>query len=139
MKRIIAITTVVLGAMVVASTTALAALADVQASGSQSHTAAVMPTGNLPSAVVTADEVTLSWSASTLIPGPTAVEGYRVFRQQETVVVPASGSCAGTVAALTCTDQGLAPGNYEYTVLPVYKSWTGVKSPATPVIVGSAP
>ena len=77
-----------------------------------------------------AGTVVLSWNAVTP-PGLGAVS-YYVSRGGGN----AGGNCptsAAPTGVLTCTDSGLAPGTYSYTVTAVWHSWSATSSPATPV------
>jgi alpha-tubulin suppressor-like RCC1 family protein len=77
-----------------------------------------------------AGTVALSWNAVTP-PGPGAVS-YYVSRGGGN----AGGDCptaAAPTGVLSCTDSGLAPGSYSYTVTAVWHSWSATSSPATSV------
>jgi hypothetical protein len=88
-----------------------------------------MPSGNAPSGSVSNRTVTVSWTAVTM-PGGTPVDGYKVFRYNAGgTAFPVTGGCTGTVAGLTCTETAMAPGDWRYTVAPVYKLWQGAQGP----------
>jgi hypothetical protein len=97
-------------------------------SGAPFAKAVSMPTGATPTASVSNRSVTVSWSASTM-PGGGAVSGYLVQRYDTNGNVQAIGSaCAGTIAALTCTETSVPGGTWRYTVTPVKDNWVGAES-----------
>jgi hypothetical protein len=96
-----------------------------------------MPAGNRPTVSVTGRNVTVSWTAASFAGGP-AVSGYRVTRYSGGTGSTPGASCNGTIAALTCTENGVAPGTYTYTDAPRQGLWNGAESPnSTSVVVGS--
>jgi hypothetical protein len=98
-------------------------------SGSGAAGAKSMPGGNTPTATLVVTSVTVSWSASAFGGGPD-VEGYIVKRYSGLgggAQTP-GGSCVGTVTGQSCTDSGIAPGTWTYTVTPVQGSWSGAES-----------
>lgn len=91
-------------------------------------TLAAAPTA-LAASAVTANALTLSWSAPAAGSGCT-ISGYRVFQAGAQVAAP-----AGTSAALT----GLAPGTrYSFTVAAVNAAGVGPRSAALAVTTGPA-
>jgi hypothetical protein len=77
--------------------------------------------------------VVLSWGAVTA-PGPGPVT-YSVSRDGK----DASGDCAPTLTATTCTDSGLEPGTYTYVVTAKWRSWSAIGSAkAATIAVGPA-
>lgn len=102
-------------------------------SGSGYSAAERMPIGGTPTASASGSEVTVGWPASTL-PGGGAVGGYVVRRYNLSGEQQAVGAgCAGTVTALSCSEQGVLAGKWRYTVTPVLQVWRGTES------AGSAP
>jgi hypothetical protein len=98
-------------------------------SGAGAAGAKSMPGGNTPTATLVLTAVNVTWSASAFGGGPD-VEGYLVKRYSALgggAQTP-GGSCAGTVTATSCSDSGIAPGSYTYTVTPVQGSWSGAES-----------
>jgi len=98
-------------------------------SGSGAAGAKSMPGGNTPTATLVLATVNVSWSASSFGGGPN-VEGYIVKRYSGLgggAQTP-GGSCAGTVSGTSCSDSGIAPGTWTYTVTPVQGSWSGAES-----------
>jgi hypothetical protein len=98
-------------------------------SGAGAAGAKSMPGGNTPTATLVVTSVTVSWSASSFGGGPD-VEGYLVKRYSALgggAETP-GGSCAGTVSATSCSDSGVSPGTWTYTVTPVQGSWQGAES-----------
>jgi hypothetical protein len=97
--------------------------------GSGAPGAKNMPGGNTPTATLALTSVTVSWSASAFGGGPN-VEGYVVKRYSGLgggAQAP-GGSCAGTVSGTNCSDSGISPGGWTYTVTPVQGSWHGSES-----------
>lgn len=110
-----------------------------------------------PGAAPTATEggegdVTVSWEAATLS-NAVAVDGYLIQRYDAATAAAATigPACAGTIAALTCTEAEVPEGEWEYTVTPVFgANWRGEESaksggvatalaatPASRVVLGS--
>jgi hypothetical protein len=78
-------------------------------------TTPVITTATAPAAGGT---VSLAWSAATA-PEVDAVK-YFVTRDGE----DAGGTCAAPITAVSCSDSGLEPGKYTYTVKAVWRSWS---------------
>jgi|HubBroStandDraft_1064217.scaffolds.fasta_scaffold537411_2 hypothetical protein len=103
--------------------------------GSGAGAATTMPTGTAPTGSASSTSVTISWSVAHMANG-TAVAGYKISRYnssgtQQTV----NTACSGVITTTTCTEQGLAPGTWYYTVTPVERNWTGGQSPESGGIV----
>jgi hypothetical protein len=98
--------------------------------------------GNTPTlGGIDGENVTLNWAQSTIVHDGQAATGYTITRYNAATggtATAATGGCAGTVAALTCTEQNVTPGNWWYTVTPLYHAWTGTDSGRLAVTV-SAP
>jgi hypothetical protein len=64
------------------------------------------------------------------LPNTTPVAGYTVRRFNSATGVPQTvlASCTGTIATLTCTEFGVAPGTWKYAVTPKQALWTGPES-----------
>ncbi|MGH2594788.1 MAG: hypothetical protein ACRDH7_02355 [Actinomycetota bacterium] len=99
-----------------------------------------IPQGNTPSGAVNGRDVAVSW-AVTRFPNNTPVAGYTVQRfdastgTSQTVLA----SCTGTIAALTCTEFGVAPGTWKYAVTPKQGLWTGAQSVKSPTVTVGSP
>ena len=98
--------------------------------------------GSTPTAFQTVDHrVSLRWGPSTLSNG-LAVDGYEVTRFNATTGNEAATGpgCAGTVAALACTETSVSDGEWQYTVRPVIAdNWRGQESLVSGSVgVGSA-
>ena len=66
--------------------------------------------------------VAVSWVAGE---GGVAAQGYYVTRTDGAVNAPACGSSpTSLISTLSCTDLEVATGNYRYTVVAVFRSWT---------------
>gem|GEM_PF-1311695 len=86
--------------------------------------------GAKPTTSVSGASVTVTWAASTTAAGR-SVTGYSIVRYPSATggtAVAASGTCAGTVAGLSCVDSGVATGNWYYTVTPKLSQWQGTES-----------
>ncbi len=88
-----------------------------------------VPQGNTPTTSVNGRDVTVSWPVSRFL-NTTPVAGYTVRRFNSSTGVPQTvlASCTGTIAALTCTEFGVAPGTWKYAVTPKQALWTGPES-----------
>jgi hypothetical protein len=98
-----------------------------------------IPQGNTPSGVVGGRNVAVSW-AVTRFPDNTPVAGYTVRRFDASTGLSQTvlASCTGTIVALTCTEFGVAPGSWRYSVSPGQGLWTGAQSvQSASVTVGS--
>jgi hypothetical protein len=94
-----------------------------------------MPAGNVPSGTVAGNNVTLTWTASTFAGGG-AVPGYVIRRFNSVTQVEAAvlADCVGTVAATTCTENGVPVGSWVYTVTPAAGTWRGAQSGQSAVV-----
>src|SRR2546427_10548230 len=88
-----------------------------------------MPGGNTPTASVSGTAVTVGWAESDFANG-TAVHGYRIQRYEQggTTAITPGAACSGTITALTCTENAVAAGTWQYTVTPVHGNWIGAES-----------
>jgi endonuclease YncB( thermonuclease family) len=99
-----------------------------------------VPQASAPSGVVNGRDVAVSWPV-TRLPDNTPVSSYTVRRfdagsgTSQTV----AASCAGTIAALTCTEFGVAPGSWKYAVVPVQGQWLGPQSPNGATVTVASP
>jgi hypothetical protein len=96
-------------------------------SGSAFAGAKTMPAGNAPTASVSGRDVSVSWSPSS---GGVPVDGY-IVKRYDTGNNPQSvgADCSGTVSGTSCTERGVAPGDWKYTVTPTRANWRGAESP----------
>ena len=110
-----------------------------QGGGDGGGTADVMPRGLAPTGSAGTTTVSLSWSGVMLVHSHAAVAGYlvRKYDAATNALLTAGGTCSGTVAATSCTDSGVRPGTYYFTVVPVLASWSGPESPHSAVIAVS--
>lgn len=94
--------------------------------------------GNQPTVTASGSTATVSWTVSTLTSGE-AVTGYDVARfdvggASQTV----NAGCAGTINAVTCTENDVPDGTWQYTVTPRIGLWLGTESPkSTQATVGT--
>ena len=89
-----------------------------------------LPQGAKPATSVAGTTVTVSWAASTTTAGR-PVTGYSIARYGSATGgtrVAATGSCQGTIAALSCAEANLPAGTWYYTVTPLLSLWQGVES-----------
>jgi hypothetical protein len=113
--------------------------------GSAGGTAATTVEPGTPPTSVTAApgrSVTITWSAVTLADGH-PVDGYRITRYEAgppyAPQVTLAG-CSGVVAALSCTENAVPFGSWQYTITPVIgENWRGAESAKSgTVTVGAA-
>ncbi|MCP9001768.1 hypothetical protein NFC73_18850 [Pseudarthrobacter sp. RMG13] len=93
-----------------------------------------------PTASASADAASVSWAQSTTAAGR-PVSGYTVARYSSTTggtKVAAGGGCAGTVAALGCSEAALPAGTWYYTVTPVLAAWAGPESARSGGVAGDS-
>jgi hypothetical protein len=82
--------------------------------------------GNVPSVSVSGRNATVSWTATG---GPVPVTGYVIRRFEAGGTEDSVGaSCSGVVTGLSCTESGVPPGNWRYTVTPARQNWRGAQS-----------
>jgi hypothetical protein len=107
------------------------------ATGNGAATAAGLGQGATPTAEATdAATVVVRWTAGALSSGAPA-DAYLVRRYDaETGLEATIGTtCAGRIAALTCTESNLPPGNWKYTVTPLFAAnWSGPESAKSAVV-----
>ena len=86
-------------------------------------------TGNVPTIVVAARKVTVTWTASTFATGGN-VAAYSVRRYSAvTGALQAIGAaCASLVTGLTCTENNTPTGVWQYTATPAAGNWRGAES-----------
>jgi hypothetical protein len=119
-------------------------------SGSGSGLAATMPTANQPSASVSGQSVTVTWTQSSFQGSPLGSYvggGYTLTRyaQGSTSGVTPNADCATTIsgatAALECVEGDVPFGNWQYTATPVLGTFTGGEGPksTTVSVVPAAP
>jgi hypothetical protein len=100
----------------------------VQTTGTGSAKAKTMSGGNTPTASVTGNDVTLTWTASTFPEGgsiPTyIVKRYNLLGAAQTVLA----DCAATVNGTTCTENDVPIGTWKYSVTPALGLWRGSES-----------
>jgi hypothetical protein len=109
-------------------------------SGSGAARADVAPSGGAPSVSVSGRNVTVSWAAALFGDG-TPVDGYTVARYEAGTGTPDTvlTDCDGTIAALTCTEGAVPPGDWRYRITPEHELWTGGEGPNSPIATVGAP
>ena len=100
------------------------------ASGAGTVDADTLPEGDIPFALVSGRDVTVSWDQATLTSG-TPVQGYRLQRYPATGTTPATmtSTCTGMITALSCVETNVPPGIWRYTITPLQAGWNGLESP----------
>jgi hypothetical protein len=99
-----------------------------------------VPSGNTPTTSVNGRDVTVSWAVARF-PNTTPVAGYTLRRFNSSTGVPQTvlASCTGTIATLTCTEFGVAPGTWKYAVTPKQALWTGPESAQSATVTVGTP
>jgi hypothetical protein len=93
--------------------------------------------GNAPAASATGRNVELSWEA---IGGPVPATGYVVHRYDAGGAAhPVGAGCSGVLSGLGCTEDGVAAGQWHYTVAPARAGWRGGESPRSAAVAVAAP
>ena len=105
-------------------------------SGPGAAKAKTLGAGNVPTLSKSGHKVTVTWTATSYTNGGTAA-GYLIRRYDAgTGVLQTIGAnCAGTIAALTCTENGVPSGSWRYTVTPATSNWRGPESAKSGAIV----
>jgi hypothetical protein len=96
--------------------------------GGAAARAAAVGRGSTPLAVAVLTTVSVSWAQTTVAGVPVqgyVIRRYNAFTGAATAV---GGTCAGLVAGTSCTETGVAPGTWRYSVTPVVQSWSGAES-----------
>ncbi|MFF2844670.1 hypothetical protein [Paenarthrobacter sp. NPDC057981] len=86
--------------------------------------------GAKPTTIVTGTTVTVNWAASTTAAGK-SVTGYSIGRYSSLsggTRVAATGTCQGTISALSCTESNVPAGTWYYAVTPMLALWQGAES-----------
>jgi hypothetical protein len=100
-------------------------------------------TGNQPSLTsLSAQNVTIHWSAATTASTGGAVSGYTINRYNAAtggIGTAATSGCSGTVTGTSCTESSVAPGTWYYAVTPVLDNWLGIESARSAAIVVVGP
>ena len=101
--------------------------------------AITMPSGNTPTTSVGNRNVQVSWPAVSM-PGGGLADGYRVKRFNTSGVEQTIGAnCSAVIGTLTCTEQGVAPGTWRYSVAPRLGAWQGAFGPMSANTTVAAP
>ena len=100
-------------------------------SGTAGTRATTMGAGNTPTATAPtlSTNVTVSWTRTSYANGA-LVQGY-IVRRYNAVTGAAAGvgaSCSGVVTGTSCTESGVTPGSWKYTVTPADGAWRGTES-----------
>lgn len=105
-------------------------------SGSAAAMAKTLGSGNVPTGSVSGHKVTVSWTASSYTNGG-APAGYVIRRYNAStgVVQTIGANCSGTIAGLTCTENGVPAGSWKYTVQPATANWRGPESAKSTTVV----
>ena len=105
------------------------------ASGAGAAMAKTLGAGNRPSGSVSGHKVAVTWTATSYTNGGTAA-GYIVRRYNATtgVLQTIGSNCTGTITALTCTENSVPAGSWQYTVTPATANWRGPESPKSATV-----
>lgn len=105
-----------------------------QGSGPGAAKAKTLGSGNVPTATKSGHKVTVTWTATSYTNGGTAA-GYIIRRYNTSGVLQTIGAnCTGTIAALTCTENSVPSGSWQYTVTPATSNWRGPESAKSAVV-----
>jgi hypothetical protein len=98
-------------------------------SGSAKARAKALGAGNVPTGSVSGHKVTVSWAASSYTNGGSPA-GYLINRYNAStgVLQTIGANCSGTIAVLTCTENGVPAGSWKYSVTPATANWRGAES-----------
>jgi hypothetical protein len=90
--------------------------------------ALTMPTASTPTLATSTNNVTVSWTGSTI--GGSAVTGYLVNRYDNATSVLQSigANCAVEIAGTSCTENAVPGGHWKYNVQPKQSNWLGTTS-----------
>ncbi|WP_104089582.1 LamG domain-containing protein [Cryobacterium sp. N19] len=107
------------------------------AGSSGASAASSVNAGPTPTASSASSTVTVTWAASTLADGTTAVSGYSVSRFDSTGTNAQSmQSCTGTITATSCTETGVPAGSWSYRVTALFATdWKGAASAKSNIVV----
>jgi hypothetical protein len=99
------------------------------AAGTGTVDAEALPEGDIPFAVVTGRDVSVTWDQAVLTSG-NPVQGYQLRRYPSTSTTPATmaSTCTGMITALSCVETNVPPGIWRYTITPLQAGWTGLES-----------
>jgi hypothetical protein len=106
-------------------------------SGSGAAKAKTLGSGNTPTVSNQGHKVTVAWAASYFTTGG-AVPGYVVRRYNAITGVGqgALNGCSGTISGLTCIENSVPTGSWQYTVTPAAgTNWRGTESAKSAVVV----
>jgi hypothetical protein len=87
--------------------------------------------GAKPAVTANGTALTVAWPAGSTAAGR-PVTGYTLTRYAAATGgtgTPATGACAGTLTALSCTEQNVQGGIWYYTLTPAIALWKGAESP----------
>jgi hypothetical protein len=115
-------------AAVLVAPSALAAWANGTSGGSTSR-AKTLGSGSVPAVSVAGKKVTVTWAASTFTTGGN-VPGYLIRRYDAVTgtLQTIGANCSGISQALTCTENNVPSGSWQYTVTPAAGNWRGAES-----------
>jgi hypothetical protein len=99
-------------------------------SGGSYSKARSLPAGNAPTTSISGRNVTVSWTSASFVGGGPSISDYTVKRYNTGGTLQTIGAgCAGTVSALTCTENNVPAGSWKYSVTPKAGSnWVGTES-----------
>lgn len=124
--------TLILAALALLLTSGSAAFAFWTSLNSSNYAAAVadaLNPGGKPDVAAAGSSVTVTWQAGSTVAGRPAT-GYTVARYNTATggtKTPGTGACAGTLTALSCTEQFVPGGTWYYTITPAIALWTGAE------------
>ena len=112
--------------------------------GSGSASVDTVGAGNQPTASVSGQTVTVSWTQTSFQGGPLGSisgAGYRILRYPALggVAVTPNAACdtaiSGSTASLSCQENNVPAGQWKYSVTTLLRSWTGDESPQSAAVI----
>jgi len=100
--------------------------------------AQTVPATATPTVSLSKQDVTVSWSATTLS-GGTPVSGYVVRRYNASLVQQTILANCASVTTNSCVEQNVPTGNWTYSVQATRANWFGAESAAAPSLPSAPP
>lgn len=132
-----AVALIVVGASCLGSSGGVDASFMATGQGPAAARAVVVPAAATPAPSASGQNVTVSWTATQIVPGVSAAR-YTVRRFNGSGTLLATLTDCATGGATSCVDSGLANGDYKFTVAAGYQSWNGPQSAFSATVTAGA-